>query len=82
MWRGCVVVLFVSICRGFFVEWEWGVVGDAVPDVAFCKSDGAHVGFVVVECGAEVGFVPDAVFGGPPDVFGVVGGFPILSSCV
>ena len=26
----CVVVLFV--------EWEWGVVGDGVPDVVFCKS--------------------------------------------
>ena len=22
----------------FLAEWEWGVVGDGVPDVVFCKS--------------------------------------------
>ena len=49
---------FVCICRGFSVEWEWGVVGDGVPQVVFCKSKRAHVFFVVVECGAQVGFVP------------------------
>ncbi len=27
--------LFVLSC---FVEWEWGVVGDGVPHVVFCKS--------------------------------------------
>ena len=28
---------FFSICRGFFVKREWGVVGDGVPNVVFCK---------------------------------------------
>ena len=33
----------VSLCGLFpfvvflFVKWEWGVVGDGVPDVVFCK---------------------------------------------
>ena len=27
----------------FFVEWEWGVVGDGVSQVVFCKSKCAHV---------------------------------------
>ena len=55
----------------FFVKWEWGVVGDGVPDVVFCNSYGAHVGFVVVERGAEVGVVPLDVFGCSTDVLGV-----------
>ena len=73
--------VYVSLCGlfpfivVFFVEWEWGVVGDGVPDVVFCESYGAHVGFVVVECGAEVGVVPLDVFGCSTDVLGVVEGF-------
>ena len=68
----CCLFPFVVV---LFVEWEWGVVGDVVPDVVFCKSYGAHVGFVVVECGAEVGVVPLDVFGCSTDVLGVVEGF-------
>ena len=36
--------VYVSLCGLFqfivfvFVEWDWGVVGDGVPDVVFCKS--------------------------------------------
>ena len=46
-----------------FVKWEWGMVRDGVPDAVFCEFYGGHAGFVVVECGAEVGVVPLEVFG-------------------
>ena len=68
----CGLFVFVVV---FFVEWEWGVVGDGVPQVVFCKSKHAHVFFVVVECGAKVGFVPLNVFERATQVWGVVEGF-------
>ena len=36
----CGLFVFVVV---FFVEWEWGVVGDGVPQVVFCESKRAHV---------------------------------------
>ena len=73
----CVVCFHLS---WFFVEWEWGVVGDGVPDGVFCESYGSHVGFVVVKCGAKVGVVPLDVFGCSTDVLGVVEG-PLQFFC-
>ena len=36
----CGLFVFVVV---FFVKWEWGVVGDSVPQVVFCESKCAHV---------------------------------------
>ena len=64
----CVVCFHLSWF--LLAEWEGCVVGDGVPDVV-CESYGAHVGFVVVKCGAKVGVVPMDVFGCSTDVLGV-----------
>ena len=61
--------LFVFVVI-FFVERKWGVVGDGVSQVVFCKSKCAHGFFVVVECGAKMGSVPLVVLGCPPKVWG------------
>jgi hypothetical protein len=66
--------LFVLVVV-FLVKWEWGVVGDSVPQVVFCESKCAHVFFVVVECGAEVGFVPLNVFDRATHMWGGLKGF-------
>ncbi len=71
------LLLFVVV---FFVKWEWGVVRDGVPDVVFCKSYGAHVGFVIVKCGAKVG-ATGCVWLLDRCVGWCGGPVPILSSC-
>ncbi len=68
----CGLFVFVVV---FFVEGKWGVIGDGVPQIVFCKSKCAHGFFVVVECGAEVGTVPLAVLGCSADMWGGPKGF-------